>query len=114
MQNREDSRDTEIARRVRETRERSGFSQEYLGSKLGLSKVGYGHYERGTHSFSVDQLFQLSRILGRSVEYFLGLDCQLTPDEDELLSAFRQLRYAELRRAALGAVKAMVTAEEQQ
>ena len=56
---------------------------------MSLSKYGYGHYEREKQPFTVDQLFTLSRVLGRSVEWFLGLETELTDKEDRLLATFR-------------------------
>ena len=66
-----------------------GECQSEMAVLLGLSKAGYGHYERGTNAFTVDQLFTLARILGRSVEHLLGLDSQ--PEDarvDELVTFF--------------------------
>lgn len=83
----------EIASRVRAARESLDpkMTQEEVGAKLGLSKFGYGHYERGTQTFSVWHLFQLARILGRPVESFLGLQTDLRLDEETLLGAYRRL-----------------------
>lgn len=83
----------EIASRVRAARESLApkMTQEELGAKLGLSKFGYGHYERGTQTFSVWHLYQLARILGRPLEYFFGLPTQDRPDEQTLLGAYRRL-----------------------
>jgi transcriptional regulator with XRE-family HTH domain len=83
----------EIASRVRAAREslEPKMTQEEVGAKLGLSKFGYGHYERGTQTFSVWHLYQLARILGRPLEYFFGLPIQDRPDEQTLLRAYRRL-----------------------
>lgn len=83
----------EIAFRVRATREgrEPRMTQEEVGAKLSLSKVGYGHYERGSQPFSVWHLFELATILGRPVEYFLGLRTDLRPDEQVLLAGYRRL-----------------------
>ncbi len=83
----------DIARRVRGTREglEPRLTQEEVGARLGLSKVGYGHYERGSQPFSVWHLFELATILGRPVEYFLGLSTDLRPDEQVLLGGYRRL-----------------------
>jgi transcriptional regulator with XRE-family HTH domain len=83
----------DIARRVRATREglEPRLTQEDVGARLGLSKVGYGHYERGSQPFSVWHLFELATILGRPVEYFLGLSTELRPDEQVLLGGYRRL-----------------------
>ncbi len=86
------SRDGVIGLRVQAARKETGLSQEDLGRRLGLSKGGYGQYERGLHPFTADQLFQLASILDRSVQYFLGLDNGLTPDEDRMLSLYRRAR----------------------
>lgn len=80
-----------IAKRVRDEREAAELSQEEVGKRLGLSKVGYGHYERGAHPFTLWQLMQIARVLGRPVEYFLGLDTGMTDDEGQLLVLYRAI-----------------------
>lgn len=97
----------ETVRRIREARKEAGLSQEEMGRKLGLTDAGYGHYERERIQFTVEQIFLLARILGRSAGYFLGIDCGLTPDEDELLVAYRTARSKGLGSAALNTVKAL-------
>lgn len=91
--NTENSLTREIASRVRTVRENAEprLTQEEVGARLGLSKVGYGHYERGVQPFSVWHLFQLAGILGRPVEYLLGLKTDLRLDEQTLLGAYRRL-----------------------
>ncbi len=91
--NPEDNLAREIASRVRTARENlePKLTQEEVGAKLGLSKVGYGHYERGSQPFSVWHLFQLSHILGQPLEYLLGLVTDLRLDEQTLLGAYRRL-----------------------
>jgi transcriptional regulator with XRE-family HTH domain len=81
-----------IGLRVRAAREATGLSQEDLGRRLGLTKGGYGQYERGLHPFTADQLFQLAGLLNRSVPYFMGLETGLTPDEDRLVALYRRAR----------------------
>ena len=95
--NTEASLTREIASRVRAAREslEPKLTQEELGAKIGLSKVGYGHYERGTQPFSVWHLYQLARVLGRPLEYFLGLTTESPPgraDPSRGLSASGWLR----------------------
>lgn len=89
-----DQRVREIAARVKEARQAMNLSQDELGRRMGLSKVGYGDYERGRRLFDTEQLFLLSRIFNRSVEWFLGLETQLTEDEDEVLHLYRKARAA--------------------
>lgn len=86
-----------IRKRVIAAREAAGKDRADIAKALGLEYQSYAHYERGRYAFTVEQLFQLSRILNRSVEYFLGLDTGLKPDEDELLAIYRSL--PEMQRA---------------
>ena len=102
----------EIAlRRVREARKEAGLSQAELGDKLGMSRAGYGHLESGTNLMTLEDLFQISRILGRPVEYFLGLDTELTEDEGQLLALYRTAPHDEARAFILRLVRSMVQEE---
>ena len=85
---------SDVARRIRAAREAAGFSHEDMGRKLGLTKAGYGHYERGRQPFTLEMIFKLAGIFGQSVEYFLGLDTGLTADEDRILALYREARAA--------------------
>lgn len=103
-----------ITERIIAAREANGLAKNELAERLGLTKSGYTPYERfngvsydGT--FTVEQIFKLSRILGRSVEHFLGLDNGLTEQEDELLTLFQRLP-EEGKRAILGSVRAYAEA----
>ena len=89
-------------------REAAGLQKCELAEKLGLSKSGYTPYEKFEGVFTVDQLFRLSSILGRSVEYFLGLDHPLTADEDHMLGLYRQAKEMGLAEAIVAAAEAMV------
>jgi transcriptional regulator with XRE-family HTH domain len=101
-------RDASIGLRVQAARKAVGLSQEDIGRRLGLTKGGYGQYERGLHPFTAEQLFQLAAILDRSVPYFLGLDTGLTPDEDRLLTLFRRARTMGLDDLCLRMAEAIV------
>lgn len=84
-----------IARRVRDQRKTLGLSQEDMGRKLGLTKVAYGDYERVKRLFDTEQLFALSRILGKPVSWLLGITTrpgELTEDEQQLLSMYRRIK----------------------
>jgi transcriptional regulator with XRE-family HTH domain len=97
--------DRAITERVIRAREESGLQKTELAEKIGLSKSGYHHYEKFEAPFTVAQIFQISRILGRSVGFFLGIDCGLTPDEDELLTAYRNIKSEPGREFILRIVK---------
>ena len=109
--NRVSSNEASITNRVRRARREAGLNQTQLAARIGLSKAGYSHYERGRQPFTVDQLFLLSRILGRSVEWFLGLDTKLTDDEDRLLTTYRGIESERLKRALLRSAEEMARTE---
>jgi transcriptional regulator with XRE-family HTH domain len=91
--NSEDKLTREIASRVRAARERAEpkLTQDEMGERLGLSRVAYGHYERGLTPFTIPHLFQVAHILGQPVEHFLGLTTDLHSDEQLLVGAYRRL-----------------------
>ena len=101
-------RDLAISRRVTRARLDAGLSQKEVGQRLGLTKAGYGHYERGRQAFAVKQLFALSDILGRSVEWFLDLPADLDETERELLGAWRVTESEPVRACVLNVAKAAV------
>ncbi len=87
-----DSYNSAIAARVRAARLAANLSHEELGRQLGLTKAGYGHYERGRQPFTLELLLQLATIFNTSLAYFLGLDAtELRLDEQALLTAYRRL-----------------------
>lgn len=81
----------QITERVIAARKDAGLERKNLAEALVIDVNSYGHYERGRYAFTVDQLFTLSRVLGRSVEWFLGLETELTDREDHLLTIYRGL-----------------------
>ena len=93
-----------VAERVIRAREEAGLQKNELAEHLGLSKSGYTSYEKFEVPFTVEQLFQLERVLERPVSYFLGLPTDLTSDEEQLLTAYRQIPQKAARKAALGMV----------
>ena len=78
-------REKETCRRVRDRRRKAtpSLSQEDVAEALGLTKSGYGHYERCKQRFTVEQLFQLSQLLHVPVEELLGLPLPGEMSEDE-------------------------------
>lgn len=83
----------EVGQRVRRAREayRPKMTQDELGEKLGLSRVAYGHYERGATPFTILQLYRIANILGQPLEDLLGLHGPVRSDESALLAAYRRL-----------------------
>lgn len=98
-----------IAKRLRRAREDAGLSQEEVANKLDLgSHAAYGNYERGITEPNIDNLMKLTRIFGKPLNWFLDVEngVNLSPDEVELLDAYRQLPY-DAKRYALGIIQDM-------
>lgn len=72
----------EIGRKLKEARREMEYSQEEVADQLGLSKVGYGAFERGDNLISIEYLLQLPRILDRPITYFLP-DSAVSPAEKQ-------------------------------
>jgi len=100
--------DKEITDRVIQARERAGLNKVEFADRIGLSKQGYTPYELGKTAFTVQQLFKIASVLGRPVEYFLGLDTGLTGREERVLILFREAEKAGYGDVVIGAVHAMV------
>ncbi len=83
----------EVGQRVRAAREshEPRMTQDELGEKLGLSRVAYGHYERGATPFNILQLYRIANILGLPLESLLGVQGPTRQDESALLAAYRRL-----------------------
>jgi transcriptional regulator with XRE-family HTH domain len=94
-----------IAGRVRDARKAAGLSQAEVAEQLGLTDAGYGHYERGRQVFTIDMLVDLGRLFRQPLQYFLGLDSTLTPQEEQLLAAFRAVETEQLRALMLDMVQ---------
>lgn len=59
--------------RLRELRNKRGWTQEDLGSKLNVQKSAISKYEIGRTALSDDLIAQLCQIFGCSADYLLGL-----------------------------------------
>ncbi len=62
--------DVHVGARVRMRRKLLGMSQTGLGDALGLTFQQVQKYERGTNRISASRLYDLSRVLDVSIEYF--------------------------------------------
>lgn len=81
-----------MGKRIRAARVKAGYTQQYVADQLNpaLSNVGYGAYERGEREIGLDYLLQLSRILSKPLNYFLGIPDEYTPDEQDLIHLYRK------------------------
>jgi transcriptional regulator with XRE-family HTH domain len=62
--------DVHVGNRVRMRRMLIGMSQEKLGDQLGLTFQQVQKYEKGSNRVSASRLFQMSQILGVTVQFF--------------------------------------------
>ncbi len=62
--------DAHVGARVRQRRTLLGMNQTKLGEALGVSFQQVHKYERGTNRISASRLYDLSRVLDVSIEYF--------------------------------------------
>ncbi|WP_246737563.1 helix-turn-helix domain-containing protein [Nordella sp. HKS 07] len=73
--------DRHVGNRVRMRRLLVGMSQEKLGELLGITFQQVQKYEKGSNRVSASRLYQISRVLGVSVQYFYD---ELKSDDDDL------------------------------
>lgn len=78
-----------ILDRLTQVRLERGMEKQDIAEMLSLTAGGYSPYESGVRPYTIAQVFTLARALGKPVEYFLGLDSDLTEDEREALFLYR-------------------------
>lgn len=93
--------------RMREVRERLGWSQRELARRCGVSDPLINRYESGQSDPSASNLKLIAEALSVSADYLLGLsddprgqmgDGQLSDDERAVLDAYRRSGWAGLAR----------------
>ena len=62
----------ELGNRLAELRKKHGLSQEELADQLGVSRQAVSKWERGEASPDTDNLIELARIYGISLDELLG------------------------------------------
>jgi transcriptional regulator with XRE-family HTH domain len=129
--------DMHVGSRVRLRRMLLGMSQEKLAEQLGLTFQQVQKYERGINRIGASRLFDLSRLLGVSVQYFYDDAPELAggataamgfaerPSDNyvfdflnsreglELNRAFLRIPDPKVRRSLIDLMKAMASDEEQ-
>ncbi len=82
-----------IGARIRRAREEAGLTQVELGEALGLGGGAVAQVELGHNALQLKHLLALPKILNRPIAWFLDLPspAELTPDEEDLLAAYRAL-----------------------
>lgn len=61
-----------LGRRIRELREKRGFTQKYMADRLGMGRSNFGHIENDRVNPSSDDLEKIADILNTSTDYLLG------------------------------------------
>lgn len=64
---------SEFPSRLKEARERRGLTQAELGKEAGLPSTTLSHFESGSRKPSFDNLRRLTRVLGVSTDYLMGI-----------------------------------------
>ena len=83
-----------VSERIKDLRERDGYSQTALSKKLGLTRSSINSWETGISVPSTQYLVELSRLFKVSTDYILGMDTSesllignLTIEQKNILSA---------------------------
>lgn len=79
-----DDRTTVIARRLRESRERTGLTQQQVADWLGIRRPGVAEIEAGNRAVKSEELARLATLYGTSISWLAGSD---SAPEDRLAAA---------------------------
>jgi len=60
-------------KRIKDIREDSDYTQEYVAKYLGTSQTMYARYERGANELPIHHLIKLCKLYNVSADYLLGL-----------------------------------------
>jgi transcriptional regulator with XRE-family HTH domain len=58
---------------IRKTREKRGFSQEYVANQLGINQSTYGKMERDASAITVDRLYKIAEVLESDIISLLDI-----------------------------------------
>lgn len=65
-----------MGKRMRERRKALHLTQEQMAEKLNISIKHYGGVERGIAGLSIENLIEVSNILGMNLDYLIKGECQ--------------------------------------
>jgi transcriptional regulator with XRE-family HTH domain len=93
-----------LGTRLREWRDKRGYTQENLADLLGISSQQIYRYESGKNDPTADLLSRMAKTLGVSADFLLGLvddpsthlEEELTQIERKLLTAWRNGEYVRM------------------
>lgn len=80
----------ELGQRIKIRRKKMLLTQEELAEQLGISVKHFSEVERGLTGLSIENLIQLSGLLGLSLDYMLKGEEQQT-NWDTVIAALRRL-----------------------
>lgn len=63
----------EYIKRIKDLREDSDYTQEYVAEYLGTSQTMYARYERGANELPIRHLIKLHELYSVSTDYILGI-----------------------------------------
>ena len=66
-------------KKIRDLREDSDFTQQYVADILGTSQTMYARYERGANELPIRHLITLCKLYQVSADYLLGLTDKKQP-----------------------------------
>jgi transcriptional regulator with XRE-family HTH domain len=99
----------EIGCRIREFRQKKGFSQEKLAELLNLSPQQMQKYESGASKLNTDKLQQVAEALGITVfaffDGYVETPYALSPDEKRIIEAFRAIKVIEVKNGFLACME---------
>jgi transcriptional regulator with XRE-family HTH domain len=123
--------DRHVGERVRQRRKQLGFSQDRLADALGLTFQQVQKYERGSNRISASKLFDTAAALQVDIPFFFeGLTpgapldgvweapapafehLTLSPEDTELLGAFRSITRKRMRKRVLELVRELAQEEQ--
>ena len=116
----DDSISKRIARKLRQARKSTRYTQEEIADRLGIARSAYGHIESGRNLISIEHLLKLPSILECRLTDLLP-DSVLTdhdrqrsadPQLEQIIRAWPRLRKVE-RQAILVALQAFVSGAEE-
>ncbi|MGG4499138.1 helix-turn-helix domain-containing protein [Brevibacillus reuszeri] len=76
-----------LGKRIREMREKRGFTQEQLADYLNMQPPNISNYERGKSTPPIMKLEQIASILGTTTDYLLGKTNNPWPVDESLMNA---------------------------
>ena len=105
----------EIGKRIKARRDYLHMSQRALGTAMGITGAGIGHWETGRNAVSLDDLKRLAKVMETDLAYLLGEDDPGSDEpteeqEGEVLRYFRGVAPT-LRPKALAVLRAMMDSE---